>query len=82
MFGIVAHITFELREIETWDWHHCVSLVETIRNMYMMTFIGHFKLDLRSRSGHDLIGGKGHSHVACQTTRLDQTSSLVPLTSL
>ena len=41
-----------------------------------------FKLDLRSRSGHDLIGGEGDSHVACQTTRLDQTSSLVPLTSL
>ena len=25
--------------------------------MYMMTFIGQFKLDLRSRSGHDPIGG-------------------------
>ena len=61
---------------------HCVSLVEAIRNMYMMTFIGQFKLDIRSRSGHDLIGGEGDSHVACQTTRLDKTSSLVPLTIL
>ena len=40
MFEIVTYITFEVREIETRDKHHCVSLVETIRNMYMMTFIG------------------------------------------
>ena len=53
----------------------CVSLVETIRHMYMMTFIGQFKLDLRSRSGHDPIGGGGDSRVAYQTTRLDQASS-------
>ena len=51
-------------------------------SLYMMTFIGQFKLDLRSRSGNDLIGGEGDGHIACQTTRLDQTSSLVPLTSL
>ena len=82
MFEIFTYITFQLREIETWDWHHCVSLVETIRYMYMMTFIGQFKLDLRSGSGHDLIGGGCDSHVACHTKRLDQTSSLVPLTSL
>ena len=81
MFEIVTYITFELREIETWDQHHCVSLVEMIRNMYIMTFIAQFKLDLRSMSGHDPAGGRGDSHVACQTTRLDKTSSLVPLTS-
>ena len=45
-------------------------------------FHSQFKLDLRSRSGHDPIGGGGDSHVACQTTRLDQASSLVPFTSL
>ena len=80
MFEIVTYITFELRKrhgIST-----IVSLVETIRNMYMMTFIDQFKLDLRSRSGHDLIRGESDSHVGCQTTRLNQTSSLVPLTSL
>ena len=82
MLEIVTYITFELKKIETWDWHHCDSLVKTNRNMYMMTFIGQFKLDLRSRSGHDPIGGGGDSHIACQTTRLDTTSSLVSLTSL
>ena len=56
MFEIVTYITFEIREIETWEWHHCVSLVETTRNMYMMTTIGQFKLDLRSRSSHDPAG--------------------------
>ena len=48
-------------------------------------FHSQFKLDLRSRSGHDpIVAGVivGDSHVACQTTRLDQTSRLVPLTSL
>ena len=59
-----------------------VSLVETIRKMYIIAFMGQFKLDLRSRTGHDPIGGGYDSHVACQTTRLDQTSSLAPLTSL
>ena len=40
--------------------------------MFMMTFIDQFKLDLRSRSGHDPIGGGGDSYAACQTTRLDK----------
>ena len=40
------------------------------------------KLDLRSKSGHDPIVGGGNGHVAYQTTRLGQASSLVPLTSL
>ena len=67
---IVKFITFEIRKIETLYWHHCVFLIETIRNMYMMTFIGQFKLELRSRSGHGPIGGGDDSHVTCQTTRL------------
>ena len=58
MFEIVTYITFELGEIETWNEHHCVSLVETIGNIYMVTLEGQVKLDLRSRSGHDLIGAR------------------------
>ena len=39
------------------------------------------EIDLKPGLGYDPIGGGGGGHVAYQTTRLDQASSLVPLTS-
>ena len=79
---IVTYITVELRKIEIWHWHHCASLDEMIRHIFMITSIGQFKLDLRSRSGHDPIASGGGIHVACQTKWLVQTNSLVPPASL
>ena len=53
-----------------------------MRNKYAMTFIGQFEISpqVKVRSFTNEVVGYGHA--AYQTTRLDQASSLVPLTSL
>ena len=34
-------ITFDPKEIETWEWSHCVSLIKTHRYICNMTYLGH-----------------------------------------
>ena len=53
-----------------------------MRNKYALTFIGHFEIwpEDKVRSFTNEVVGYGHA--AYQTTRLDQASRLVPLTSL
>jgi hypothetical protein len=50
-------ITYYLITAENWFWHHRVSLVKAVRNIYMMTLKGQFVNltwgQVRSRSGGD-----------------------------
>ena len=59
----------------------CVALVKAMRNKYAMTFTGQFGNwpEVKVRSFTNEIVGCGHA--AYQTTRVDQASSLVPLTT-
>ena len=34
-------ITFDPKELETWEWSHCVSLIKTRRYICNMTYLGH-----------------------------------------
>ena len=34
-------ITFDPKEIETWEWSHCVSLIKSHRYICNMTYLGH-----------------------------------------
>ena len=53
-----------------------------MRNKHAMTFTGQFEIcyEVKVRSFTNEVVGYGHA--AYQTTRLDQASSLAPLTSL
>ena len=38
---VFLRITFDPREVETWEWSHCVSLIKTHRYICNMTYLGH-----------------------------------------
>ena len=38
---VFLRITFDPKEIKTWEWSHCVSLIKTHRYICNMTYLGH-----------------------------------------
>ena len=71
-------ITFAAKEVETWKWFHCVSLVKTHRLICNMTYLGHHV----TLTWCQIVTLIFRSQQVCVSMRMDEKNTMVPKSTL